>query len=227
MKKSIIYLLVLTTLNINGCTNLKKTNTKIETIKTSYSATYDIRLVNVETDKQDKGTIDNDPTMENSYIFKNNELTFKWNPDLIKFIFELENKSDKTIKIIWDNSAFIDENGLSHKIIHSGVKFIDRQNSQQPSIVIKRSKILDSIQPSDYIKWVEGFYGRYTSFQGEWDEKPIFQKGFSGESYEKGKFSDIVTSKIGKKVRILLALEVSEKQKEYIFEFEVKNASLK
>jgi len=42
--------------------------------------------------------------------------------------FMLTNKTDHSIKIIWDEASFIDLNGESVRISHNGVKYIDRNN---------------------------------------------------------------------------------------------------
>jgi len=62
------------------------------------------------------------------------------------FKFELFNKTDNSIKIIWDGVNHIDENDNSHRIIHSGIRCIDK-NEPQPVSVITRNASLKDITP--------------------------------------------------------------------------------
>jgi hypothetical protein len=165
--------------------------------------------------------------IENNKVFKNKEIQVTWVPTASKFIFAFENKSDKTQKIIWDEVVFIDNSGGSHKVIHEGVKLIDRNGPMPPTIIVKGSNITDVIQPADYIHWRDGFYGRYASSPGGWDEDPILPSSFYGSSSEKTGFAEKVNSQIGKKFKVLMTLVVDDKKKEYIFEFEVKSAKIK
>ncbi|MBC8180479.1 hypothetical protein H8E88_05075, partial [candidate division KSB1 bacterium] len=57
----------------------------------------------------------------------------------------LNNKSDHTIKIDWDNSAWISPSGESKRVIHSGVKLVDRNSPQSPSIIVRNGLLRDSV----------------------------------------------------------------------------------
>jgi hypothetical protein len=200
--------------------NASSSNYSSET-KNLYTSDYVIDLVKVDSPTSDQGFI------ESNNVFKNKEIQVTWGPTASKFIFALENKSDKTQKIIWDEIVFIDSSGGSHKVIHEGVKLIDRNGPMQPTIVVKGSNIKDVIQPADYIQWHDGFYGRYASSPGRWDENPILPRSIYGGSSEKTGFVEKVNSQIGKKFKVLMTLAIDDKKKEYIFEFEVKSAKIK
>lgn len=182
--------------------------------ETLIKASYDFYLRNVDISNKESGSI------IGKSKFKSNEVEFDWEPSPNAFNFKFFNNSGKTIKIIWDSVIFIDSYGESHKVIHSGVKLIDRNSSQPPTLVVKDSFILDSIQPADNIKWING----YLTMPGRWDEQSILPVSLYGDNHLRTKFKDIVSSQIGKKLKILVTLDFSGTQKEYLFEFEVKNA---
>ena len=68
-------------------------------------------------------------------------------PKTTHFGFVLENKSENTIKIIWDEAIFIDAEEFSRKIVHSGIKYNDINSSQIPTVIAKDSKLRDAVFP--------------------------------------------------------------------------------
>ena len=66
---------------------------------------------------------------------------------------KIHNKSDKAIKIIWDEITFINQLGQSEKVAHEGVRLLDRNTSTPPSVVPPQAKIEDSITPTSKIEW--------------------------------------------------------------------------
>ena len=105
----------------------------------------------------------------------------------------LQNKTSYTMKINWDNAAFIDENGISKRVIHEGVKLSDKNSPQAPSIIVRNGKISDSITPSDNIYYTSGEYG-----------------GWNYSNLTKGKNVNI---------SLLLPIEIEGVANDYIFNF--------
>ena len=183
----------------------------------SSRATYVVELVKVDVSTKENGLI------ENASVFKTKEVEFSWEPSQNSFVFSLANNTDKTLKIVWDNVVFIDSLGESHKVIHSGVKLVDRNSSQPPTLVVKGSHVRDSIQPADYIHWHKG----YTSLPGQWEEKSILPDSIYGSNSDRAFFQELVSTQIGKKLKVMVTLEFLENVKEYLFEFEIKSANVK
>jgi hypothetical protein len=44
--------------------------------------------------------------------------------------FNLLNKSGSPVRILWDDAAYVDITGQSRRVIHSGVKLVDRNSPQ-------------------------------------------------------------------------------------------------
>ncbi len=123
-------------------------------------------------------------------------------------LFSIENKTDSTIKIIWDEAAFISQNGESSRIMHSGIKYIDRNNSQPASVIIRKGKFSDLISPTDNVY--------YNSNYG-WDTLPIIKNIFSDEILAK-EYADSI---LGNTLQLLLPLEIEGKVNDYIFVFKI------
>jgi hypothetical protein len=183
---------------------------------------YDIALVKVEKSIEVK-----------ERYGKNEKITFNEFEDglmKIRFVcyssgisFSLSNKTKDTIKIIWDDCAYIDEKSGSHKVIHSGVKLISRNEPQAPSVIASNTSIEETIYPSDYIEW--GYR--------EWTTNPLLPQTehFGGSIYDNSKeieksvntFKENVNKLKGKNISVLLVLKVKDVSNEYRFVFEIKD----
>lgn len=123
-----------------------------------------------------------------------------WLPALTEFSFTLENKSDNSIKIIWDEAVYIDEDNSSLKVIHSGVKYVDGEKAQPLTVIAKKTKINDLVTPVDNIYYASGGWGKL----------PLFS----------------VQKSAGKTVKILLPIQIQETINEYIFSFKINHTRI-
>jgi hypothetical protein len=104
--------------------------------------------------------------------------TFDYSPKHPNIIsLNIESKQDEAIVINWDECAYITPKGLSRRIIHGGIKFIDQEKTQAPTVIPPKSLITDIITPADNIVWT----GK------TWHISPFFRKG------DFGKFSIYIT----------------------------------
>jgi len=146
------------------------------------------------------------------YSYEDELIKIIWLPLSTQFAFTLENKSDNSIKIIWDEAVYVDENGSSGRVMHSGVKYVDRSNPQPPTVVVKKAKVDDIVVPTDNIYYISGQYGG-------WQTKPLFPNRATTQEE-----LNVLTQKyVGKTVKILLPLQIQETVNEYIFSFKVEN----
>lgn len=119
--------------------------------------------------------------------------------------FNLANNSDGTVKIHWDNGAYIDENGNSLRILHSGVKVADKEKAQVPSVIAKGSQFSDDIFVADYVKIVDG--------------QLVFEPLLGYNSFKTDAEAKANLSKVGSVVKLLLPIEVKGTNRDYIFSF--------
>jgi hypothetical protein len=151
--------------------------------------------------------------------FEDDLVKVSWYADSRNILFLVENKTDYSIKIPWDEAAFVDINGMSHRVMHSGVKYVDRSQPQAPSIIVRKGKLEDNIVPTDYVYQDEG----------TWREKPLLVDKESHNKYSLGAFktfSDFqatVNENIDKEYQVLLPLEIENTINDYIFSFKILN----
>ena len=112
--------------------------------------------------------------------------------DKEQFVFSIHNLSDNTLKVIWDEAAYVDANGSTSKVIHSGVKYNERENSQTPSIIVKGAKITDIAVPVNNIE--------HNEILG-WFSKPLYQPAQEGN------------------IALLLPFQIKGVTNEYLFVF--------
>lgn len=138
--------------------------------------------------------------------------------------FSIQNKTDQTIKLIWDDAGFIEPNGSLTRIMHVGVKYTDRNNSMPSSIIPRRGKLVDIATPVDRISWKDGYYSKYGSSPGGWENEGIFPWHTTTMPAES--FLTANKKYVGSKFGLLLPLEIEGVKNEYIFWFEVKDVTL-
>lgn len=109
-----------------------------------------------------------------------------------KFDFILKNKTINTLKLIWDDAVFVNVDGNTSRIIHKGVNMANRESSQVSSNIIRNASLTDFIVPSVFLD----SNGRIT------------RDGFPEDSsYE------------GKKITLMLPIQIKEVINEYVLEF--------
>ncbi|MGC1391972.1 MAG: hypothetical protein WA816_13130 [Bacteroidales bacterium] len=184
----------------------------------TYTGMYKVGLQEVESPKNVKEQFgetkvvnfqDNGVT---KYSYEDGLIKIIWLPLNTEFSFLLLNKSDHSMKIIWDEAVYVNENGLSQKVFHSGIKYTDRNNSQPPTTIVKGASIEDLVMPTDNAYFVGGEYGG-------WREKPLF---INYSSTSEG-LTALTSSYIGKVVKVLLPIKIEETTNEYLFTFKVED----
>lgn len=144
-----------------------------------------------------------------NYNYKDDYVDISWIVSSTQFNFVLKNKGTYSIKIPWDEVTYINASGQTGRVMHSGVKYIDRNNSQPPSIVPKNASLSDVIIPTDNIYYVSGQYGG-------WREGNLFNFPIDKNNIEASK-----VPYVGKTVRILLPIVIEDIRNEYVFEFKI------
>jgi hypothetical protein len=184
----------------------------------TYTGTYKVGLQEVESPKnikeqfgetkivnfQDKGVT--------KYSYEDTLIKIIWLPTEKQFVFNLTNKSDHSMKIVWDETVYVDENGASQKVIHAGVKYSEMGASQPSTTIVKGAYLDDLIMPTGNVHYVSGQYGG-------WSEKPLF----NGKAYSNEQLEALKASYLGKVVKILLPIKIEDTINEYLFTFKIED----
>jgi hypothetical protein len=165
---------------------------------------YSVHLYSVDVPKDFKaGKID---TLLSTY--EDSVIKIDWDYAESQIGFNLTNKSDQTLKVIWDDAAYISITNESGRIFHKGIKYIDRENPQPPTSVYKNTTLSDLVAPTSNVHYVTGQYGG-------WRSDPIIPINHFAFS-SKIEYNELL---IGKTIRVVLPLKMEERTLEYSFNF--------
>jgi len=134
--------------------------------------------------------------------------------------FAMQNNSGQTARIIWDETLFI-KNGTPGRVMHSGIKYIDRNNSQAPSIIPSNTKHEDIIIPTENIYWRDGYYSTSYSSPGGWETRDLFL----GYDMNKPETKLAILNAKGIEFQLFMPVQFGEHKKEYTFKFKIRNVS--
>ena len=186
---------------------------------TAYSAAYDIGLTTVERPNT-PASVSGEPTISSDLtagdtrnVFRDSLVRVRWTVSPSSLAFELENRTDERIRIMWDDATYMDPAGVSHGVIHRGVRFEDRNRSQDPTNVGARRRVQEVVIPKHLV------YFRSTT---GWGVAPILQpsRTLTLEELEGAR------DNVGKRFTILLPLEIRGTVHPYLFNFRVNQVNL-
>ena len=182
----------------------------------TYVASYDIGLKSVEspanTQKQfgeTKIATFSDGNLD-KYRYEDDYIAIVWYVGTTQFYFDLTNKSGNTLKINWDDISYVDYQGKTGRMMHSGVKYTDRNNSQPASTIPKGASLSDILLPTDNVYYLSGQYGG-------WQEKyliPCVYRNAANRATEAPSF-------IGKTMTIMMPILIENIQNDYTFTFSI------
>ena len=118
------------------------------------------------------------------------------------FEISIANIGEEPITIRWDNLSYIDAKGISHKVIKSGTRIIERDRPVGNVLVPPNAKIVEMLQPTDSIYYSSG------DSLSNWYAKPVLE--------------DL---SVGDRVTIFIPIEVKGQVRNYSFVFEAQSPS--
>lgn len=136
-----------------------------------------------------------------------------WKCDGKRFKFDLLNKTSFPLTIDWNNIVYVDTDGLAGKVIHNGIKYVDRNQEQLKTIVPRLAKTTDFLVPSNNCVFQSGGYFSYAG----WSENYLFPCVYKNNKSLKAEAPNL----IGKVMRIDFPIMIGDKEYNYAFYFEL------
>jgi hypothetical protein len=186
----------------------------------TYRAQYDIGLTVVDrpTVIQEKfGDYDVTLTEETGpdiSSFEDGLVKIIWTPTAYDVAFELTNKTDRSIRILWDQAEFIDLEGTSHRVVHADLDQAEADEFQEPAQVEPASTYRDAMFPA----------GSYVYRSGNWHKKPLLPS--MSVSRQASGIEEQASEFVGKSFQIKLPLEVDDTASRYVFTFKVSDVEV-
>lgn len=164
-------------------------NLRIKYVGGSYPANYAFTMVK--------------PKYSKLSDFSDNNIYAKFMISQREISFDLENKTQNIIKIDWNNVSYIDFEKQAHRIVHSGIKYIDLEKTQTPLSIPPGSRISDGIVSSDHVT---------RSSTNRWEHLPLFPSNHQEAKQLKGK-----------EISVFMPLEINGIVKNYNFVFRIED----
>ena len=205
MKKIHLLLLVMGACLLSSCGAFK-----------SYIASYSVGLSAVESPADAKQQFGETKVVTfneegvSKYRYEDDYINIVWYVGLKQFNFTLNNKSGHSLKINWDDISFVDTEGQVGRVMHSGVKYTERNNSQPATTVPKGASISDILLPTENVYFVSGQYGG-------WRENYLLPCVYqTPEAFNAG-----ASSLVGKTMTIMMPIMIENVQNDYTFTFNI------
>jgi len=226
-KETVILFCAFIIATLIGCESSYQT--KSQRTYTIANASYDISLISVERYTGTQKIYEEqriEAVLEEGvpkFYFEDEMVRIKWFPRPDDIIFVVNNKVDRPERIVWDEAKFIDEKGISHRLIHSGIGYEERNDSQPPTVVAARGAIEDFVYPADYFQWEEGGGRRSSKQQGYWRRTSFLPTQIKGTAEELRAKAEPFT---GKTFQVILALQDDDVPNNYICTFKINNVDV-
>jgi hypothetical protein len=163
---------------------------------------YEVVLAGVE--HQPRGGARQHHATSGANTFEDERIRIVWTPEASQLGFELTNKTDASMRVLWDDASFVDIHGRGDRVMHQGVKFADRATSMPPTLIVHGATLDDLVAPVTNVYWRED--------AGGWASKPLVAEGMKVTGTQQ--------------VRVLLPLESAGTVHEYLFDFAVREGTM-
>jgi hypothetical protein len=203
--------------------------TKSQGTYTIANASYDISLISVERStgaKKIYGEQRIEAVIEEGIsrsFFEDEMVRIKWRPTPDDIGLFINNKTDASMKIVWDEARFVDEKGISHRLIHSGIGYEERNDSHPPTVVAARSTLDDFIHPADYFRQEESYGSRAYKQQSHWERSPFLPTQIKGNAEELRAKAEPFA---GKTFQVLLPIQIENVRHDYLFTFKINKVNV-
>ncbi|HLG16110.1 MAG TPA: hypothetical protein VJH03_16625 [Blastocatellia bacterium] len=138
--------------------------------------------------------------------FEDEFIRIEFTIDRQRLAFTLLNKTDNPIKIRWNEAAYVDASNQSHKVMHSGIGYSQRNSELPPTLVAPSAEIIDVVVPVDYVNWLRWSVFKQPRIVADYFPKPDSKEGASFD---------------GKSFRVFMPVEIGGSITNYQFTFSI------
>ena len=182
-----------------------------------YTASYLVGLSSVESPADAKQQFGETKVVSftdekgiDKYRYEDDYIEVVWYVSAKQFNFDLKNKSGHTIKINWDDISYVNVTGKAGRVMHAGVKYAEKNNSQPATTIPKNATISDVLIPTDNVYFISGTYGGWNKL----NLIPSIYQSQEALNENAGKY-------VGQKMTILMPILIENIQNDYTFEFNI------
>lgn len=179
----------------------------IVTLSGCYTTTYFVDSIH----KIDKGY--SNPQTNNEVVtelsYSDEYITILPYSEYPRIELVLINNHTSSMRVLWDEAAYIDVRGTAHRVIHNNTKFINKEKAQVASVIPAGAKIEDVVAPIECIELIDG----------EWTIIPLKPDGYTSLKDAEAELSTYQDNPGLSKCTLLLPVEIGDKRIEYTLNF--------
>lgn len=157
------------------------------------------------------------------YRHEDDLVRIEWRPTPVDIIFTIYNKTGSPVKIVWNEARFVDEKGQSHRLIHSGIGYEERNIPQPPTVIAGGINLEEFIHPLDYFQWEEIRSTSAAEKKGYWDRASFLPTQIKGPAEALRVKAEAM---IGKTFQVILALEINQIRIDYLCTFRIAHVDI-
>lgn len=135
--------------------------------------------------------------------FEDEKISIKFTIREKRVLFELKNKTDKELKILWEKASFVDIKDIPHRMVGFNNLFTDKMDKRPVQVVHAKGRAKDLIIPLENVELME---------EGTWYVSPLFNLT-----------DDLAHENKGKIFSILIPMEIDDEEINYNFKFRIEN----
>lgn len=159
------------------------------------------------------------PVEDSSLKYSDDKLDFTFSIDDKSINFNAKNKTDRPLKIVWDEASFV-QFGKAGKVMHEGVKFAERNSSMPPTTIPPSASVEDIVLPTANVTYYEGHYTTYYNIPASWNKNDLFINHDMNKDFTKESIREMV----GQEITLYLPIRDNTGQElGYTFTFRVNN----
>jgi len=144
------------------------------------------------------------PVVSDDLKFTDKTITVSFAVDAQSFKMRFENRSPLEVKILWERAEYTDVNGQLHRLMHSGVRYQERNNPIADQRVPAHSIVEEAVIPISNV---------YVSQKKGYDIRPLFRLE-----------GDAAAGLKGKTIILFIPVEVDRQIVPYNFKIEITDA---
>jgi hypothetical protein len=151
------------------------------------------------------------------WFFEDRLVRVMFAPTARELAFSLTNKSDYSIRLVWDQAAFVNFDQTSNPVMHAGVRYSACRESKPSSVIVKGGILNDLIIGCDRI--------REPSIGSSWIVEPLIEDAsfLAKDSASAIRFTQEKWA--GKQFKVLLPIQIQDVVNDYIFTFALVSVS--
>ena len=159
----------------------------------------------------------NEKSISQDNVYSDDYLTLRSEINDTKIDLAIKNNHTSSIRVLWDEAAYIDNIGNSHRIIHMGTKLVDKEKAQVPSVIPAGAQLKDVVAPSDGIEFKNG----------EWVYEPLHYNKFPNSISAEEILKQYESRPELTKTQLLLPIEINGEKIEYTLTYKGSNFYVK